>query len=264
MRRVCGGPRHQVLVGRRVPEPDAGGQPNGPAARVPGCVRNRHVDLAAGGRDGHPRGRRDGLARGGGDQVGVGAVNGEEEAGRGRGVRPVWELARLRRSADRDRRPHELRVLHRVERDAECGRGGLRLDAKLDQVGRVVGVDRSRRVRVGPVRPREAVACGPRVSRIGRGRLRAVVVIEVVLVKELAVAIGAGPGDEDRVRVPDARVLELRGLGRGAIEDVRSRARSRTVVEGRARREAGGSQDERHRSQQDADLHPQPTHAAER
>ena len=57
------------------------------------------------------------------------------------------------------------------------------------------------------------------------------VVVEEVLVEELPVAVRARAGDEDRRRLPDARVLQLRGVRQRLVEDVRTGPRSRTRVQ---------------------------------
>jgi len=114
------------------------------------------------------------------------------------------------------------RIDQSVEREPDGGRMPYRLDPNLDQV-RVVGVRHRRRIGVGAVRRRElVVVVGPRVGRVG-GELRAVIVVEVVLVEVLTVTVGRRAGDEQRCGVPDAGVLQLRGDRRGLVEDWRSR-----------------------------------------
>ncbi len=65
------------------------------------------------------------------------------------------------------------------------------------------------------------------------------VVVEEVLVDELAVAVRLAPGDENRRRLPNARVLQLRHRGRRRVEQIRARPRARG--DARQRRATGGS-----------------------
>ena len=229
------GPRralgHEVRARGGVPEPDARGQAHGAAARVPGRVRDADLDLAALAVHAHRRrAAGHGLLGDGVEQVGARAVDGEEHRGRRGRVRAVRERQRRRRAADRDRRGDLLGVVHRVQRQPEGGRVRERLHAQLDEVGRVAGVDRVARVGVGAVGAREGVVAGAVVAGVAR-RPRAVVVVEEVLVEELARAVGGGARDEDRVGSPDARVGELGRGGRAGVEDVRAGARARPAVE---------------------------------
>src|SRR4051794_31623053 len=116
---------------------------------------------------------------------------------------------RLRGVADRDRRGYKRGVLHRVVGNAEGGGTGEGLDPQLDQVGCVLGVARVGGVGVGAVWPREDVARRAGVLRIAGAAGGTVVVVEEVLVEELAAPVGSGAGDEDRGGVPKAAVREL-------------------------------------------------------
>src|SRR5205807_6485242 len=97
------------------------------------------------------RGRRGGLRRGGGgvEELGGGTVDGEEQRGGRAHTGAVRPREGCRRRAERDREAHARGVLERVEGDPEGGRVGQRLDAQLDEVGRVVAVDGVGRVGVG-------------------------------------------------------------------------------------------------------------------
>ena len=83
------------------------------------------------------------------------------------------------------------------------------------------------------VRLREQVAAAAGIGRV-RHLGRAVVVVEEVLVEELAGAVRTGAGDEDRLGRPDPDVLELRGEGGRPGEHVELRGdRGRERVEPR-------------------------------
>ena len=128
-----------------------------------------------------------------------------------------------------------------VTRNAVASASGF--DAQLDEVGGVVRVGRVGRIRVGAVRLRERVAGGARVGRVGR-LVRAVVVVEEVLVEVLAAAVRRRAGDEDRRRVPDAGVGQLRRVGRRRVEDGRPGPRAGAGVE-RGRERGRGKQGHR-------------------
>src|SRR4029079_10854583 len=97
-----------------IPKADAGGEANRTPPGIPGPVRDEHLDLAPAPRDRDTRRRSDQLAVGGLPPVGVMAVDGQEEPRRGGRVGAVWKRTWLLRAADRDRRRHEGRALHRV------------------------------------------------------------------------------------------------------------------------------------------------------
>ncbi len=223
--------RHEIPAGRLVPEPDAGGEANGALGRIPDAVGDEHLDLAAPLVDRHLRRRPDRLGVPGANQVRTPPVHGEEERRRPGRVGPVGEVAVQRGAADRDRGRNRSGILEGVQGDPEGGRVGEWLDPELDQVGSVVGVDRVGRIRVGAVGLREGVVAGAGVARVATFAAGAVVVVEEVLVEELALAVGARAGDQDRVRAPDAAVLELRRLGERAVEDVGAGARGRPLVQ---------------------------------
>ena len=252
------GPGDQVRIRRRVPEPDPGGQADLLPTGIPGAMRDEDLDLAP------ALGDRD--ARRGAHPLPIGGalerrglpVDGEEELCRGAGVGAERERRGLFRVADGDRRRDERGGLEGVQRDPERGRAAKRLDAELEQVGGVVGVPGPGGIRVGPVRRREAVPAGPRVAGIARGAPGAVIVVDEVLVEELAAPVGAGARDEDRLRVPDAAIREL-GRRRGlAVEHRRPRPRRRTAVQG-GRGLRNGRQ--RRRREDDRDRHAHPDHA---
>src|SRR5581483_6172148 len=137
------------------------------------------------------------------------------------------------------------RVVERIERDAEGGGVGQRLDAELHQVRRVAGVARGGGIGIGAVGQGEDRAVGGRRSAAGQagaerqhqriGRVlhlpRAVVVVEEVLVQELAGAVGAGAGDQDRRRLPHAAVLQLRRVGQRLVQQIRAGPRRGPAVE---------------------------------
>ena len=143
-----------------------------------------------------------------------------------RAFAPCGIATRLGRVAQRDRRGDHRGIDHRVVGQAERGRARPRLEAQLDEVGRVARV--------------------ARVGGVGVGVAGAEIVVEEVLVEELAAAIGRGARHEDRRRLPDARVLELRRDGRRGVEDVGPRPRPGAVIErgrpGDARQRAGKRQ----------------------
>jgi hypothetical protein len=195
---------------------------------------DQHLDLPAALADRYVRRRPRRLAAARADQVRPVAVDGQEQVGRPGRVGAVRGLTRLLGAADRNRRRDQRRVLQRVESDPEGGRPPGRLDAQLYQVGGVVGVGRVTGVGVGAVRPRKGVegrVLGARIVGVARDALRAVVVVQVVLVQELAAPVGARARDQDGGRVPDAAVLELRCLCRRAIEHGGARTRRGTTVE---------------------------------
>src|SRR5207247_2987578 len=139
--------------------------------------------------------------------------------------------------------------LQRVGREPERGRVGERLHTQLDHVGRVVRVRWIGRIRVGAVRLREQVPAAlgiRRVRRLGRS----VIVVEEVLVEELAAAVGARPGDEDGRGGPDADVLELRRDRGRPVEHVGSGPWSGAAVEGASSERSRGAGDDRERAEQ--------------
>jgi len=146
-------------------------------------------------------------------------------------------------------------VLERVKGDAEGGRVRERLGAKLDQVGGVVGVAGPGRIRVRAVGLGEQVALArrPRIGRIGQ-LARAVVVVQVVLVEELARPVCGRARDEDRRCLPRSCVRELGRRGGRLVQDGRPGLRSRSGVQrgvccaGRRHRNPAG---ERHRDGDD-------------
>ncbi len=210
--------RREVAAGGGVPQPHSRRHSHHRASRVPGGVRHAHVDLAAGRVD-RGRGRGCELRAGGG--VGEhrgGAVHGEEELRRRRDARAIRPRLRHRRVAERDRERDAVGRLQRVERHAERGLARQRLDAKLHEIGRVVREDRIGRIGQRSVLGREELLdLAERVVGVV-GPRRTVVVIEVVLVEELALAVRLRARHEDRRRLPRRSVLQLR----------RARAPSRT------------------------------------
>ncbi len=227
--------RQQVAVGGLVPQPDTGGEANGPAPGVPLAVRHLHRDLPPREIDAHA-GRRT-RHFGAGDRVRQHCgftVDGQEVLRRRAYVGAEREgVALAFRSADGDRRCHQVGVLERVQRDAQRGRRGHRLDAQLDQVGRVFVIAGAARIVVGAVRRREQIAARGvatgRVHRIARvcDLLRAMIVVDVSLIYELTATVGAGAGDEDRRGVPHRApfVFELGHVGWAFVEGGRPGAR---------------------------------------
>ena len=107
-----------------------------------------------------------------------------------------------------------------------------RLDAQLDEVGGVVGVDAGRSGRCRCRSAREKVSSPARGSPGSRAAARAVVVVEEVLVEELA--------RRGRRRAPETRIGSARQTpafvscgrgGRPGVEDVRAGARRRPAVQ---------------------------------
>ena len=109
-------------------------------------------------------------------------------------------------------------------------------------------VARLRRIAVGAVRLREGVVARALVARVA-AVARAVVVVQEVLVEELAVAVGGRAGDQDRRGAPLAGVLELRGARRVGVEDVRAGPRAGAVVQRRRARGRGRGGDRRDSAQ---------------
>ena len=175
--RVARAPRREVAARGRVPQPDAGGEPDRRRARVPRRVRDarpsiwRRVEVDA---DASARRR-------------AGCAGGARRAGRRSspwtvrkscaGARRVRRRAGTARGAARGRRSRSSRATRAgscsvlsVSRNG--GRVGERLDAQLDEVGGVVAVGRVGRVGVGAVRLRERVAARARVARVARSAAR--------------------------------------------------------------------------------------------
>ena len=223
---------NQVLVRLLVPEAHAGRQPHRAAMRVPDPVRHAHLDLATALADRDVERERRRCASGAcAHEIRAAPMDGYEHPRRSARVRAVRELPRLLRVPDGDGRRHQRRVFHRVQRDPERRGATQRLDPELHEVRGVSGVSLLGRVRVGPVRHRERIAGAARVVGVTRCPLRPVVVVEEVLVEEFTPPVGARARDENRPRVPDPAILQLRGLRRLAVQDRGTRAWRGAAVE---------------------------------
>ena len=174
-------------------------------------------------------------------------MNGQEHARRGRDVGPIGKRMDLAGCAtDRDRERGQRGARQGVQRHPERGRAGERPDPELDQVGGVVAVAGAGGVRISPVRLGEEVARGPGIVRVRR-LVRAVIVVQPVLVQEFALPVGGGARDEDRLSVPDAGVGELRRDRGRSVQDRGPGARPGSRVERSAKRVRRGAQRQRSR-----------------
>ena len=127
-------------------------------------------------------------------------MNGQEQVRRGGDVGAVRKREDVTGGpADGDRERDQRGLLQCVERDPERCRSANWFDPQLDQIGSVVRVARCRGVCVRAVGLREEVpfACRLRIARVS-DVMRAVVVVQEVLVDELAAAIRGRSRYQDR------------------------------------------------------------------